>query len=205
MLFWTTIICYFIWDWKENSMLKALDALSCSSVWIPALMAGSAHSCNSSSKRFGMSSGLCKHTHAYAQKHTYKKKEKRNITLFCHYKHKTATTVSLILEKPTEQSGLWTLCRTYQAASGRTEFLEKMGFSACSQIELFYAYFRYMNAFPTSKSLYHVCAMPAEARRWSLIPWDLSYRLLWAATWCWEPNPGPLKENQVPLTNEPSL
>jgi hypothetical protein len=42
-----------------------------------------------------------------------------------------------------------------------------------------------------------ICWLGAFGRG-SQIPWNWSYRQLWATVWCWEPNPGPLDEQPVP-------
>lgn len=44
----------------------------------------------------------------------------------------------------------------------------------------------------------HVCLVPEGVRRGHQIPWIRTYRLLWAAMWCLEQNPG-LWESPWPL------
>ena len=43
----------------------------------------------------------------------------------------------------------------------------------------------------------------ARYSRGHWVSWIWSYRQLWAATWCWELNLGPLEEQPVLLTSEP--
>ena len=51
--------------------------------------------------------------------------------------------------------------------------------------------------------VYHMCAVAMGAIKGCQVPWNWSYRQLWAAIW--EPNPDSLGEQQGLLTNVPSL
>lgn len=52
----------------------------------------------------------------------------------------------------------------------------------------------------------HACGYPSEDRRGNFISQNLSYRQLWAIwSGSWEPNLGPWQDQQVRLTNGPSL
>lgn len=90
--------------WRENSVLRALAALSCSPEFGSQLLCQAAHIPVTPAPRDLACLLASSGAHIHTPRNTHTKRKKRNITLFCHYKHKTATTVSLILEKPTEQS-----------------------------------------------------------------------------------------------------
>lgn len=51
--------------------------------------------------------------------------------------------------------------------------------------------------------LHRVLFVEAQRRHW--IPWNLSYRELWASMWYWEQNSGLLQKFQVFLMTEPTL
>lgn len=53
-----------------------------------------------------------------------------------------------------------------------------------------------------------VCMCPMCVQKRFPIPWNwsyLSYRQSWVFTWCWEPNRGPLQEQESLLSTELSL
>lgn len=85
----------------------------------------------------------------------------------------------------------------------------KPGPSSLTQILTYVVYFLLIYCMYECFTCMYVCTpnaymMPTKFRRGNLMPWNWSYRCSKPTCRCWELNPGPLDEQLVLLTSEPS-